>query len=233
MLVYSNNFVTLYCGDCLEIMKELPDGCVDLTITSPPFNLGNKHHTGNYYHTPYEDDMPEQDYQDWQVNVLNELYRVTAKQGSLWYQHKNRIRQGVSITPYQWILRTSWIVKQEVVWRNRSQNFDKIRFYPMTERIYWLAKSPSTKLYNAVNMHDDWHINPVGSKGKHTRAFPTELVNNILLCFEEAKTILDPFLGSGTTIYCARKLGKKVIGIEKRRDYLNISIDRCKREGIL
>ena len=64
--------IILKQGDCLELMKELPDESVDLIITSPPYNLGSKHHTGNNYHNPYPDDMPEGKYQEWQINVLNE-----------------------------------------------------------------------------------------------------------------------------------------------------------------
>ena len=59
--------VQLYQGDCLEIMKSIPDKSVDAVITSPPFNLGNNHHTGNIRHNPYEDDLPEEKYQQWQT----------------------------------------------------------------------------------------------------------------------------------------------------------------------
>ena len=129
--------ITLKQGDCLELMKELPDGSVDLVVTSPPYNLGNNHHTGNKHHNPYLDDMPENQYQEWQINILNECYRVLKQDGSIMYNHKNRIKEGEQITPYKWILKTKFIVKQEIIWENQSQNFDKIRFYPFTERIYW------------------------------------------------------------------------------------------------
>jgi len=214
----------IYCADCREILSTIPDKSIDLVLTSPKFNLGNTHHTGNIRHQAYDDDMPERDYQAEQTVILDRLYRVVKDTGSCWYQHKNRIKQGVSISPYKWIFNTSWLVKQEIVWRNRSQNFDKIRFYPMTERLYWLAKSPETKLYNIVNLHDDWHIEPVGSGGEHTRAFPDELVNNVLICFPQSELILDPFLGSGTTAYCAKKLGRKCIGIEIEEKYCEIAV---------
>ena len=138
--------IDLRQGDCLEVMKDIPDGSVDLIITSPPYNLGNTHHTGGNRFKPYDkynDDMKESDYQDWQVEVLNECFRILKDDGSILYNHKNRISKGVQITPYQWILKTDFLVKQEIVWQNGSQNFDKIRFYPFTERIYWLAKSAS------------------------------------------------------------------------------------------
>ena len=216
-------------GDCREVLPDFPEKCIDLGITSPPFNLGNTHHTGNYRHQAYSDNLPEADYQASQIATLNELHRIIKDNGSFWYQHKNRIKNGVSTTPYQWLLQTEWLIKQEIVWRNRSQNFDKIRFYPMTERMYWLTKSAKTKLNNVVNLHDDWHIEPVGSKGNHTRAFPESIVDNIIPCFPEAIIVIDPYLGSGTTAFCARKENRKCIGIEVSEEYCELSAIRYLR----
>ena len=98
--------------------------------------------------------MPEDLYQKWQIEVLNECCRVLKQNGSMWYNHKNRIKNGVQITPYEWILKSDFIVKQEIIWENGSQNFDKIRFYPMTERVYWLAKDSKTKMFNTIDHHD-------------------------------------------------------------------------------
>ena len=56
--------------DCLEGLRALEDESVDLIITSPPYNLGKSHHTGNNHfkaYTDYDDDMPEELYQKWQV----------------------------------------------------------------------------------------------------------------------------------------------------------------------
>ena len=226
-MYYQDEWVTIYLGDCREILPQLPNNSVDLGITSPPFNLGNTHHTGSYRHQAYNDELPERDYQSDQTIVLDMLHRIIKDSGSLWYQHKNRIKDGLSISPYQWIFRSLWLTKQEIVWFNRSQNFDKIRFYPMTERIYWLTKSADTKLANSINKHDDWHIQAVGSAGEHTRAFPEEMVNNILLCFPEADVVVDPYLGSGTTAHCAKKLNRKCIGIEIEEKYCEIAAKRC------
>jgi modification methylase len=220
------------CGDCLELMKGIPDECIDLIITSPPYNLGKKHHTGNNHfkaYTLYNDDLPENEYQEWQVKVLAECYRILKKDGSLFYNHKNRIKNGLQITPYEWLLKTNFIIKQEVVWFNRSQNFDKCRFYPMTERVYWLAKDNKTKLFNAINHHDvfdtkDWK--PEGTKGEFKRAFPIKMVEDIIDCFPDAKIIFDPFMGSGTTPIGAIKKNRHYIGFEL--DEANFDI-ACKR----
>jgi len=226
---YEDKWVKIFNGDCRAILPSL-DTKVDLVVTSPPFNIGNTHHTGDIKHKSYEDDMPEDDYQQWQVDILDMLYDIVNLTASLWYQHKNRIRDGLQITPYKWLLKTKWAMKQEIVWFNRSQNFDKCRFYPMTERVYWLSRSKETTFENKVNKHDDWHIEPEGTSKQHTRSFPEELVGNIIPCYPTTDVILDPFLGSGTTCYCAKKLNRYSIGIEISEKYCEIAAKRCSQE---
>ena len=229
--------IDLRQGDCLEVIRTIPDNSVDLIITSPPYNLGKSHHTGNNRfdaYSTYIDDMPEQDYQMWQIQVLNECFRVLKDDGSMFYNHKNRIKKGVQITPYEWLLKSNFIIKQKIVWFNGSQNFDKCRFYPMTERVYWLAKSPKTKLFNAINHHDlfdtkDW--NPEGTKSKFKRAFPITLPLDIISCFENANVVLDPFMGSGTTGVACVNTNRNFIGIELDEDYFNIAKERIEKAG--
>ena len=218
--------------DCLEGLKSLDDESVDLIITSPPYNLGKSHHTGNNRfkaYTDYNDDMPEELYQKWQTEILNECYRVLKKNGSMWYNHKNRIKNGQQIEPYRWLYNTPFIIKQEIVWQNGSQNFDKCRIYPMTERVYWLTKDKSTKLFNTINHHDvftraEWQ--PVKTKGDFKRAYPEQMVEDIISCFPDSNVILDPFSGSGTTCCVAKRMGKKYIGFELSAEYCNIASER-------
>ena len=206
--------VQLYHGDCLEVMRNLPSGSVDLGITSPPYNLGNTHHSGSIRHFPYNDDMPEAEYQAWQVEVLNELSRIMVAAGSLFYNHKNRLRNGVQISPYTWIDKSDWIVKQELVWVNGSPNMDPIRFYPYTERIYWLAKHGGVRLDNRLRLTDIFRWKATGISGPHSRAFPLKLPSAIIGCFPDAESIIDPFMGSGTTGVACVKTGRNFIGIE-------------------
>lgn len=218
--------------DCLEGLRALEDESVDLIITSPPYNLGKSHHTGNNHfkaYTDYDDDMPEELYQKWQVEILNECHRVLKKDGSLWYNHKNRIRNGEQIEPYRWLYKTPFIIKQEIVWQNGSQNFDKCRIYPMTERVYWLTKDAKTKLFNAINHHDiftraEWK--PVKTKGAFKRAYPEKMVEDIISCFPDVRVVLDPFSGSGTTCCVAKRMGKDYIGFELSTDSCKIAEER-------
>jgi modification methylase len=215
-------------------MKSLPDNAFDLIITSPPYNLGNTHHTGNKKHKPYEDNMPEDKYQNWQIDFLNECYRLLNENGSMFYNHKNRIKNGKQITPYEWLLKTNLIIKQELVWFNGSQNFDKIRFYPMTERIYWMTKKAETKLFNEINHHDLFYKDEWPSEGTnkfHTRAFPVKMVESLILCFKNAKLIFDPFLGSGTTAIACKNLKRNFVGCELDTDYFEAACKRIEAEA--
>lgn len=224
--------IDLKQGDCLALMKQMPDNSVDLIITSPPYNLGKQHHTGNNRfksYSQYDDNMPEELYQRWQIEILNECFRILKTSGSMFYNHKNRIRDGVQIEPYKWIYSTPFIVKQEIIWQNGSQNFDKIRFYPMTERVYWLVKDKKTKMLNTINHHDiftraEWQ--PAKTKGEFKRAFPVEMPQDIISCFPNAEIVLDPFMGSGTTGVACVNTGRNFIGIEIDAKYFEIAKKR-------
>ena len=219
--------------DCLKVLPTLEESSVDLIITSPPYNLGNNHHTGNKQHKAYNDNLPEAEYQEQQLQFLNECFKVLKETGSLIYNHKNRIRKGRQLSPYEWIFKSNFVVKQEIVWVNRSQNFDKMRFYPFTERLYWLTKKPETKLFNAINHYDvfDWkEWKPEGTKGKHKRAFPIKMVEDILKCFPDAKVVFDPYMGSGTTGVAAKNLNREFIGIELDKTYFDMASERIDNE---
>lgn len=220
--------------DCLELLKDIADGTIHLTITSPPYNLGSNHHTGNNSFEAYDeyiDDMPEEDYQAQQIKVLNEIYRATKDGGSIMYNHKNRIRNGVQITPYEWLLKTNWTVKQELVWFNRSQNFDKCRFYPMTERIYWLSKGVETNFVNKIGQHDLIKDTAEGTDKEHKRAFPVKLAQRLIICFPDAELIFDPYMGSGTTAIAAIKENRKYLGAETSMKYCELALKRIGYEN--
>jgi site-specific DNA-methyltransferase (adenine-specific) len=229
-------FNKIYNLDCIDGLKKLDDESIDLIITSPPYNLGNNHHTGNKKIFAYDDNLNEKDYQSSQINMLEQCYRVLKNSGSMMYQHKNRIKKGIQISPYEWIFKTQFCIKQEIVWINRSQNFDKIRFYPFTERVYWLAKNPKTKLYNNINKYDvfDWNEwKPVGTKGNHQRAFPEKMVSDLISVFPDSTNILDPYMGSGTVAVVAKALGKNYIGFEIDKNYIDIANQRINNSDLL
>lgn len=219
----------IFNENCLKTMAQMPNDYLDLTVTSPPYNLGSKHHTGNKKFEAYDtyvDDMPENEYQALQIEILNELFRVTKEGGSVMYNHKNRIKNGVQISPYQWLFKTDWTIKQEIVWRNGGQNFDKCRFYPMTERIYWLSKGVKTDFFNEIGFSDLITDLAEGTDKIHKRAFPITLAQRFINCFPNAKVIYDPFMGSGTTANAALKENRTYIGSEISLDYCRIAEQR-------
>lgn len=214
-------------------MRSISDNTIDLTITSPPYNLGKIHKTGKKSFRAYDvyvDDLPEDEYQNEQINVLNEIYRITKEDGSILYNHKNRIKDGKQISPYEWLFKTNWTIKQELVWFNGSQNFDKCRFYPMTERIYWMSKGTKTGFHNVINQHDLLKDLPVGSGTTHKRSFPVTLAQRFIICFPEAKLIFDPYMGSGSTALAAIKENRKYIGSEISKTYYELSLKRIQME---
>jgi modification methylase len=219
----------LYNENCLNTMAKMPDNFIDLTVTSPPYNLGEKHHTGNKVfkaYNEYSDSVPENEYQDEQIRVLNEIHRATKQGGSIMYNHKNRIKNGKQITPYEWLLKTEWTLKQEIVWFNGSQNFDKCRFYPMTERIYWLSKGVTTDFTNVINQHDLISEIAEGTNKEHKRSFPVSLVKKIIMCFPNSKIIFDPYMGSGTTAIASIKENRNCICSEISSEYCEIANKR-------
>jgi modification methylase len=232
-------------GDCLEIMKTMPDNSVDLIVFSPPYNKHSAkrkpHHTDTWSggnagikYTTTNDDMPEYEYQDWQIKIINECIRILKPYGSFFYNHKNRTLNKAIITPYEWILRTNAIIKQEIIWnRKMIVEVDKVRFYPKTERLFWLIKSRIQPKFNGdmAKLTEIWDISPCQKekRNNHPAPYPEELVNNCIeATTKENDIVLDCFLGSGTTAVASQILGRRWIGIEISPEYCEIARKRLK-----
>lgn len=223
--------ITLQKGDCLELLKSLADNSIDVIITSPPYNIGGMHSNQIKYGTYNGNDMEESAYQDWQIEVLNECYRVLKPSGYMFYNHKVRIRDGVAIHPLQWLLKTKFLLKQEIVWdMGKSANCDKIRFFPFSERIYWLAKDSSVNVDNNLHLSDVWYVVPTHKRNEynHIAIMPQEIADKILESIPNVKdkTVLDPFMGTGTTIVSAISHNCNAIGFEIDSTYLDLAKER-------
>lgn len=213
-----------------EGFKNIESNSIDLIITSPPYNLGGKFHQRRVMYENaydlYNDNLPEEEYQKQQIEFLNACYDKLNENGSMFYNHKPRIKNGKCIHPLEWILKSNFILKQEIVWENGSCNFDKIRFYPYSERIYWLVKNAKTKLKNNVNLTDVWHFQNAKRNPIHNAIFPETLSDNIIQCFPESKTILDPYCGTGTVGVSAKKFNKQYILFDISEKYCNYAKNR-------
>jgi len=220
-------------GDCLEVMKDIPDCSIDLVVSSPPFNLainktfgkhitskwkgkGNNNKLQSIGYDLHNDYMPEPQYIAWQKKVLAECFRVIKDTGAIFYNQKWRVKKGIFQQRLEIIERLP--LRQIIIWKKAGGiNFNEGYFLPSYEPIYVIAK-PKFKLPPQVNVLGDvWSITQERHSW-HPAAFPVELAMN---CVKATKgdLILDPFMGSGSTAVACKKLGKKYIGIDISKDY--------------
>lgn len=226
----------IYNMDCLEGMKQMDDCSVDLIITSPPYN---KHKTNGgttvsaVVYDEYDDDMNENEYQDWQVRVLNECHRVLKDGGSMFYNHKNRYIEGDIVSPMEWIRKTQFTIRQEIIWDKKiAANLRGWRFWNVDERIYWLQKGKPAELkIETAMMSSIWRIRPqVKSEFNHPCGFPKKLCDNCISILEsDGCVVMDPFIGSGTTAISALDSNNYYIGFEISETYCNIAEKRLQQ----
>jgi modification methylase len=225
--------------DCLEYMRQQPDNIYDMILFSPPYNkkgLRNGVRTStslwsgaNIDYGVYDDNMPEDEYQDWQIQIVNECYRLLKPNGSLFYQHKIRNWNRKGYHPMTWLSKSIAQFYQEIVWhRKNTPSIDCRYLYGMTERIYWFCKDKPNVYKHQVDekfRSDVWYISP-DTNNYHPAPFPEQLVENcILLTTQPDNIVFDPFAGSGTTLRVANRLNRKSIGTEIDINYVNMCND--------
>ena len=255
----------LMLGDCLERMKEIPDGSVDLTVTSPPYdNLrtynGNNDHWGEHV---------------WKA-VIAELYRVTKTGGVVvWVVGDATIKgseTGTSFKQALWSIDCGFRLYDTMIWNKRncssvgSMNRYESTFEYMFVLSKGLPKSPNIirdrpnkragDLQSGSIRHPDgtvrkttgygkrtianfgrrqnvWDIFPAKRKSErlHPAPFPLELAHDHIISWSnEGDTVLDPFMGSGTTGVACVKTGRRFIGIELDEEYFKIASNRIEDE---
>ena len=228
---------TIVCGDTLTILRSLPDNYVGVGVTSPPYNkmMGKNKGwlVGSVEYDTYTDYLPEEEYQRNQIEVLNELFRVTKEGGSFFYNHKVRWDKGKMIHPMEWLSKTDWAIRQEIVWdRGIAANIRGWRFWQVEERIYWLYKPVGKNLIGKELHSKDalmtsiWRI-PPERNNRHPAPFPIELPLRCLLSVASPDDIvIDAYCGSGTTLVAAKKLGLRYLGIDISNNYVEIAKKR-------
>ena len=227
-------------GDTLEVLAKIDDGVVNVGVTSPPYNKQEKQKgwlVKNVVYDTYKDAVPEPEYQQHQVEVLNEIYRITAPGGSFFYNHKVRWDKGNMYHPMDWLRKTEWTVKQEIIWdRVIAANIRGWRFWQVEERIYWLYKPIGNYLIGKELKSSDAKLTSIwrgvpedGRKNPHPAPFPLWLPARVIISILGTETqgvVLDPYIGSGTTAVAAKLLGHKYIGIDRSETYLKMTCDR-------
>lgn len=232
MIYKRNDNYTLYNGEVLEVLKQLPSNSVDMIFTSPPYNIGLKDRkdTNIATYDNWNDDLNYQDYCKWQIDILNECYRIVKDNGVLFYNHKDKFKDEEYKNPIEILFNTQWKIKQNIIWdRGSAISYNAGMFGDVYENIYYCYKgtSPKTKTNHNI-LGTIWRINRE-TQINHPAPFPLELpLRAIYSIFddEENKTIMDIFNGSGTTGVASLLLNHKYIGIDISTKYLDMSIKR-------
>jgi modification methylase len=217
-------------------MREMPDMCVDLVLSSPPYNFGGFNRDGRIrnYDT-IDDNMPEGKYREFISVVLAESSRVLKLGGVMCWNHKGHYDNWKYKHPY-WVVALSPLrLYQEIIWQFPSgPDVSKVKFYPRIEYIFVFSKGrPGIFNEKYAKKTNCWMINHQngGLPVNHPAPFPMKLALNCIGAFSAPDSIiLDPFLGSGTTAIAAGQLGRNFIGIEISSEYCRIAEERLKRE---
>lgn len=233
----------IYNEDCLKTMERIHDNSVDLVVTSPPYNKGfyaNKNakqskvwNTLNGRKIAYDsfsDDMPPEEYEEWQKAVISECIRILKPSGSLFYNHKDIIYKGL-IVPPKWVY--DFKVRQQIIWdRQSSCMVDPHYFMPANEWIYWIVKDEKRVFFDkekSAFRTNIWRMNT--DKNPHPAPFPYIMAANIInCCSKEGDIVYDPFMGSGTTAIASVKLGRQYIGSEISGKYVQMANEKIKIE---
>lgn len=246
------NFV-LYLDDCLNILAQLPDNSIDMIFADPPYNLSNGGFTvragkrvsvnkGKW-------DVSYGLQEDFQTHLrwIEACRRVLKPNGTIWisgtYHSIYQCGFALQLAEFHILNDVSWFKP------NGSPNLSGRYFTASHETLIWARKEKSGKhTYNyrlmkngdwpedefkkpGKQMRSVWSLNTPtnGEKkfGKHPTQKPLALLKRIVLAStNHGDIIVDPFTGSSTTGLAAVEYGRKFIGIDLEKDYLDLSVKR-------
>ncbi len=249
--------IVVYPGDCLDLLKSIPDEALQLVITSPPYNIGKE----------YEKKLDLDLYLEQQAQVIGECVRALSPKGSICWQVGNYVDRG-SIIPLDTILYPIFShlglrMRNRIVWHFEHGLHCNRRFSGRYETIIWFTKSdeytfnldpvrvpqkyPGKKYFKGPkagqyssnplgkNPGDLWIIPNVKSnhveKTEHPCQFPVELIERLVLSLtNEGDWVLDPFLGTGTSIIAAIRHKRRGAGAETIPKYIELARQRIQQE---
>jgi modification methylase len=236
-------------GDCLEVLKGLPDRSVDLVFADPPYNLqlgGDLLRPDNSKVDAVDDEWDRfesfEAYDAFTRAWLAQCRRVLKDDGALWVigSYHNIFRVGAALQDLGF-----WLLN-DIVWRkaNPMPNFKGTRFTNAHETLIWAAKGRGGRRYtfnydamkmanDELQMRSDWSLplctgeerlkDAAGAKAHPTQK-PEALLHRVILASTKpGDVILDPFFGTGTTGAAARRLGRRYIGIEREAEYVALA----------
>ncbi len=245
----------VYRGDCVDVMKSVPAGSIDMIFADPPYNLQLTHGLKRPDQTEVVGVKQDWDrfdsfdaYDLFTHEWLSEARRILKDDGTIWVigSYHNIYRVGSMMQDEGF-----WILN-DVVWRktNPMPNFRGTRLANAHETLIWAAKQTTRSGYrfnyrtlkslnDGLQMRSDW-VMPICSGDERCRfadgttAHPTQkplaLLRRILLTStKEGDLILDPFFGTGTSGVVAKQLGRNFIGIEADEDYVTLARSRLEQ----
>jgi DNA modification methylase len=237
-------------GDCIEILKSMPENSVDLIFADPPYNLQLRKELYRPNMTKVDavkdrwDKFSDfKEYDHFTCDWLSAGRRVLKGTGTIWVigSYHNIFRVGSIMQDLGF-----WILN-DIVWikNNPMPNFRGVRFTNAHETMIWAQKKQGAKytfnhnsmkaLNDDLQMRSDWNlplatgkqrIRTNGSKAHSTQKPEALLYRVILASSNHGDLVLDPFFGSGTTGAVAQKLGRNWIGIERDKRYIKVAQKR-------
>ena len=243
---YQDDYVTLYHGDCLEVLPSISKEPGRIIVTSPPYNMGlvpGGNGRGMYrpsasrkggrfrdgYEDAHDDAMPQDEYNEWQRGCLSAMWGVLADDGAIFYNHRQRIEHGTVRLPLD--MNFPVPLRQIITWDRGTGIAPSLRHYcPVAEWVFLFAKPDfHMRDHSASGTGDVWRLGMAQEKHNHPAPFPLSLPMRAIQT-TAAKTILDPFVGSGTSLVAARLAGIAAVGIEKSERYCEIAATRLSQD---
>jgi adenine-specific DNA-methyltransferase len=215
--IYSfvNRIIT---GDCLEIMRELPDASVDTVITDPPYLVNYQSSDGR----GYQNDNPEDT--SWLIPAFAQMYRV-LKPDSFCVSFYGFPKAEAFLAAWR---EAGFDPIGHLVWVKQYASAEKfIRYYH--EQAYLLAKGRPRKPRVRLPSVLEWRYS---GNELHPSQKPVMAILPLVMAFsEQGDVVLDPFAGSATTAVAAQQLGRRYIGIELDSTYARYAQERLLHEG--
>jgi len=248
--------IIIYPGNCLNLLRQIPDNNIQLIVTSPPYNINKE----------YESQLIIGDYLKQQKEIIGECVRILSPRGSLCWQVGNYVKKGyivpLDLILYPIFVQSGLIMRNRIIWHFEHGLHCKNRFSGRYETVLWFTKTddyifnldpvripqkyPGKKYYKGPksgqyscnplgkNPGDVWDIPNVKNnhveKTDHPCQFPVELIERLILSMTNRDDwVLDPFLGSGTSIIAALRQGRRGIGAEIIPQYINLIYFRIKQ----
>lgn len=233
---------TLLCGDCLELMEDIPDGSVDMVLTDPPYSSGGlfagerkrstceKYCDDDYngaarFRSFSGDNMDQRSFTEFMRMVLAKG-RQKSKPGALAAIFTDW-RNFPALTDA--LQAAGWIWRGIVVWDKGTSRNQPGRFRPDCEYIAWGSNGclPVDWTPGFKALPGCYHIKSVPAKEKHHQTEkPVELLEKLLAICPEGGAVLDPFMGSGSTGVACLNTGRRFVGMELDVNYYKTARQR-------